>query len=99
MQTYFVTSFTKTPHIYENMTPRDFTKNTVWGREINKKDPCEFFALPLKKNILTSTLQCHYKEPNTSQASLFYLLPTEILTDIEIWVSGLKHCDKFKLIT
>ena len=77
-------------------TPREFTKNTGWGRSDSKKHPPEFFVFPLNTHQLTSNIQHHSKQLNTSQAPLFYLLPTEILTDIEIWVSGLEHCDKFK---
>ena len=55
----FFTSFTKSPHIYENTTtPHDFTKNTGWGRSDNKKYPREFFALPLITHLRTITMHC-----------------------------------------
>ena len=83
MHINFVTSFTKTPHISENMTtPHDFTKNTGWGRVDNKKYPHELFASPLNTHYFTSTLHSHPKLLKPSKASLFYLLLTEILTDI-----------------
>ena len=56
----------------------------------------EFLASPLNTHLRTSTLQCHKKILNVSQALLFDLLTTDILTDIEICVSGLDHCDRFK---
>ena len=77
-------------------TPRDFTTNTGWGRADNKKYPREFFASPLNTHRRKSTLHRHSKRLKTSQASLFYLLHTDILMNIEIWVSDLKHLDKFK---
>ena len=76
--------------------PREFTKNTGWGRSNNKLDPRELFASPLNTNPRTSTLHWHRKQLKPSQASLFDLLPTVILTDIEIWVSGLERRDNFK---
>ena len=95
--THFVTSFIKTPHFSEHMTtPRDFTKNTGWGRANNKKYPHDFFASPLNKNRHTSTLQLHSKQLKPSQASLLDLLPKYILTDIEIWISVLENDDKLK---
>ena len=76
--------------------PRDFTKNTGWGRADNNKYPRELFASPLITHRQTSTIHRHMKKLKPTLASLFGLLPTFILTDIEIWVSGLKHCDDFK---
>ena len=29
---------------------------------------------------------------------IFYLFPKDILTDIDIWVSGIEHCNKFKAV-
>ena len=76
--------------------PRDFIKNTGWGRANNKKYPCKFFVSPLNTHHHTSTLQRPSKQLNPLQASLFGLLSTAIFTDIEIWVSGLENCDKLK---
>ena len=95
----FFTSFTKSPHIYENTTtPHDFTKNTGWVCANNNKCPRELFESPLNTHFRTSTLQFHTKRLKTTQVSLFYLLPAAILADIEIWVSGLEHRDKFKAV-
>ena len=46
----------------------------------------------------TSTLHRHMKQLNPTKASLFDILHTVILMDIEIWLSGLKHCDKFNAV-
>ena len=48
--------------------------------------------------LKTSTLHHHWKQLKPTEASLFDILPTEILTDIDIWVSGLKHHDKLKAV-
>ena len=77
-------------------TPHDFTKNTGWVCANNNKFPRELFESPLNTHFHTSTLQFHTKRLKTTQVSLFYLLPAAILADIEIWVSGLEHRDKFK---
>ena len=44
----------------------------------------------------TIILQHPTKQLNPSYASLFNLLPSGILADIDIWLPGLEHCDKFK---
>ena len=44
----------------------------------------------------TLILQRPTKLFNTSYASLFDLLPSDILEDIYILQSGLKHCDRLK---
>ena len=62
--------------------PCKFAKNTRWGHTDHMK----------------ITPQRHPKQLNLTEAYLFDLLPTVILTDIEIWVSGLEHCDRFKAI-
>ena len=61
-------------------TPCNFAKNKIWGHTDQK----------------TSTLRHHPKLLNPTEEYLFGLLPKFILTNIEIWVSGLKHCDKSK---
>ena len=61
-------------------TIRNIAKNTRWGHTNQK----------------TSTLHRHPKQLNLTEASLFDLLSTVILMIIDIWVSGLEHCDKFK---
>ena len=92
--THFVTSFIKSPHISGNMT----IFHSVLLKRQDGYTPYspEFFASPLNMHPRTSNLQCLSKQIKPSHASLFYLLPTHILTDIEIWVYGLEHCDKFK---
>ena len=62
------------------------------------KFPRELFPSPLKTHLRTSTLHCYPKRLKPTEASLFDLFPTVILTDIEIWVSGLEHRDKFKAV-
>ena len=61
-------------------TTRKFAINKIWGHS----------------NHTTSKLHCHPKLLNPTETYLFYLLPKDILTDIDIWVSGLKYRDKFK---
>ena len=86
----------KNLHISKNMTtPRDFNKNTGWGRDNNNKYLREFFASLLITHCLTSNLQRHSNQLKPSHSSLFYLLHTYILTDTEVWLSSLEHCDKF----
>ena len=63
-------------------TLNNFAKNTRWGHTDHTK----------------STLHHHPKKLNPTEASLFDILPTVILTDIEIWVYGLNHCDKLKAV-
>ena len=63
-------------------TTCNFTINKIWGYAIHT----------------TSKLHCHPKLLNPTETYLFYLLPKDILTDIDIWVSGLKHRDKFKSV-
>ena len=79
-------------------TPHNFAKNTGWGRADKNKFPRELFPLPLNTHLRTSTLHCYPKRLKPTEASLFDLFPTVILTDIEIWVSGLEHRDKFKAV-
>ena len=54
-------------------TPPNFTKKIRW----------------LHTNHKTSTLHRHTKLLKPTEASLFDILPTVVLTDIDIWVSGL----------
>ena len=63
-------------------TPRNFAKNTRWRYTDHK----------------TSTLHRNTKQLYPTEEYLFNLFPTAILTDIDIWVSGIKHCDKFKVV-
>ena len=44
----------------------------------------------------TSTLNRHMKLLNPTENYLYGLFPQYILTDIDIWISGLEHRDKFK---
>ena len=61
-------------------TSRTLSKNTRWENTDNK----------------TSTLHRHPKLLKPTETYLFNLLPTIILADIDIWVSSLKHHEKFK---
>ena len=70
-------------------TTRDLSKNIGWRLADNKKYPRELFASHINTHRRTSTLHLHSKQLKHSQASQFYLLPTDIITNIEIWVSGL----------
>ena len=63
-------------------TPHNFAKNKRW----------------INTNHKTNTLHRHPKKLKPTEAYLFDLFPTLIFTDIEIWVSGLEHRDKFKTI-
>ena len=62
--------------------PLNFTINTGWVY-INHK---------------TSTLYQHRKKLNPTEPYLFDIFPTEILTDIDVWVSSLEHYDKLKAV-
>ena len=96
---HFVTTFIKYSHISENMTiwPRNSTKEKVWR---NTKEPrtayCEIFSAPLNMNRRTIILQRPKKQLNPTHASLFDLIALEIFADVDIWISGLGHCNKFK---
>ena len=98
--THYVIYFIKNPHISESTTilPHDSTAEIVWGHANNNKYPREIFASPLNTNHRTSTLQSTSKRLKPLDASLFYLLPTYIIKNIEIWVPGLEHCNKFNHI-
>ena len=63
-------------------TTCNFAINTRWGHADQKR----------------STLYRHQKLTNCTETYLSDLLPQDILTDIDIWVSGLEHCDKFKAV-
>ena len=79
-------------------TTCDFSKNTGWEHDDNKKFPRELIALPLNTHLRTITLQCHPKQLNPIEAFLFDIFSTVILADIEIWISGLEHRYKFKAV-
>ena len=61
-------------------TTHNFAVNKRWGHA----------------NQTTSTLHRHPELINTIETCLLNLFPQDILTDIDIWVSGLEHCDKLK---
>ena len=95
----FFPTLIKTPHIYENMTifPRDSTKDTGWGNtEELRTAPREIFLAFLNMHRRTLLLHRPTKLFKSSHASLFDILPSDILADIGIWISVLKHRDKFK---
>ena len=62
--------------------PRNFAINKILGHTYHN----------------TSTLHRHPKRLKPIETSLFNIFPTVILTDIDIWVSGLEHHDKFKAV-
>ena len=63
-------------------TPRDLSKNIGQGRANKNKFPRKLFTFPLNTHWRTSTLYRHPKRIHSSQAKLFDLFPTVILTDI-----------------
>ena len=63
-------------------TPRNFAINTILGNSNNN----------------TRTLHRQPKQLNPNEKYLFDLFPQDILTDIDIWVSGLEHREKFKAV-
>ena len=93
-QIFLVTIFIKTPHIYENMTiwPRGFTEETVWGNtEESRTTPHEIFSNTLNMHRRILLIHRPTKILNPSHESLFDLLPSDIIGDIDIWLSSLKH--------
>ena len=79
--------------------PHDSTKETGWGStKVPEPVPHEIFSSPPNMNCCTLIMQRPEKPLKTTQASLIDLLPTEIIADINIWLSGLKHRDIFKHI-
>ena len=74
--------YKKSINFWNMTTPRNFAKNTRLGCAKHK----------------TITLHRHTKQLNTTESSLFDIFPKFILTDIEIWVSGLEHRDKFMAV-
>ena len=56
----FVTTFIKTPHIYENMTiwPRDYNEETRWGHTGEPETaPREIFLSPLNMHHCTLIME------------------------------------------
>ena len=62
--------------------PCEFSKNTGWGRVDNNQFRREFISLQNNTHCLTSTLHRHPKKLKPTEASLFDILPTVILTYI-----------------
>ena len=62
--------------------PRNFAKNTRW----------------VCANHKIITLHLHPKLLKPEESYLFDLLPTDILVDIDIWLSVLEHRDKFRSV-
>ena len=94
----FFTKFIKTPHVYENMIiwPRNSTKNTGWGNiEVPRTAPRGIFLSPLNIHCRILLIQRPTKQLNPSHASLFDIIPSDILLDIDIWIYRLKHGDKY----
>ena len=96
---HFVTPFIKNPHISENMTiwPRNSNEQTGWG---HTGEPAtvsrNIFSSTINMHHCTLILQCPTKRLKNSHASLFDLITSKFFADIFIWLSGLKHCYKFK---
>ena len=96
---HFVPTFIKTPHVSENMTiwPCGSFEETILGNTKEPRTvPNEIFLDTLNMRHRTILLQRPTKLLNPLHASLFDLLPSDILADIDIWISGLEHRDKFK---
>ena len=77
--------------------PHGSTKKNRWGNW-NQPEPVprETFLSPPNMHSRTIILFGITKELNPTHASLLSLLPLEIFEDLYMWLSGLKHCDKFK---
>ena len=78
--------------------PHDYTEETGWVHADDTLYSRELFVSPLNMHCHRITIQLPSKLLQPLHASLSCLLTTDIFTDIEIWVSGLKHRDKFKHI-
>ena len=63
-------------------TPHNFAINTRWRHVYHKK----------------STIHCHPKQLKLTETYLFYILPQDILMNIDIWVFRIEHRDKFKSV-
>ena len=86
---YHLNANTFCPILHKNITnfwnvttPHNFAISKIWGHTNHK----------------TSTIHRHPKQLKSTETFLFNLLPQNVLTDIYIWVSGLKHCNKFKAV-
>ena len=96
-----VTITIKTPHISEDRTiwPRYYNEETRWR---NTKEPItaprEIFLANLNIFRHTLILQFPTKQLNPLHALSFDLLTSDIIAEIDIWLSVLEHCDKFKHI-
>ena len=96
---HFVTVSIKTSHISENINiwSWDSTKETRWvNAEEPRTVPREVFLDPLNMHCGTLLLQHPTNLLKPSYASLFAILPSDISTDIDVWLSGLEHCNIFK---
>ena len=77
--------------------PHDSTKETGWRNTEEPRTSCsEIFSTTNNIPRITRLLQIPIKQLKPFHASLWDLLPSDILVDIDIWLSGLKHRDKFK---
>ena len=77
--------------------PHSSTKETGWGH-IGETETalCEILLYTLSMHRRTVIIKCTKKRLRYSHASLFNLLPLDILADIDIWLFGFEHWDKFK---
>ena len=77
--------------------PRNYTKETGWVHTGEPATaPREKFLYSLNMHWHKIILQLPTKWLNPTDASLFDILPSDILADIDIWVSSLEHWNKFK---
>ena len=91
----FFTSFTK---LYKFLKIWQHRINLLKTQDGGVPTTREFFPSPINTHFHTSTLKRHPKLLKPTKASLFNILPTVFLVDIEIWVSSLNYCDKFKVV-
>ena len=77
--------------------PRNSIKETGWGNTKEPRTaPREVFLDTINMHRCILLLQLNTKRLNPSHESLFDILPSDILANIDIWLSGLENCNKFK---
>ena len=75
----------------------NYIKETGWGHyDQPEPTPREIFLSPPNMHHRAIILQRPTKLLNPTHASLFNTLPSDILADIDIFLSILEHHDKFK---
>ena len=77
--------------------PCNSTEDTGWGHTGEPTTvPCEIFSSTLNIHRSTLIIKRPKKQLNPNLSKLFDLLPLDIPSDIDIWLSVLKHRDNFK---